>query len=107
MCFSRPCPSRPPFIPVHPGCIFNTLFTRLDYARPMPPPEPQQQPQRPTSRRAALRADLLPSAAVGAIMGLIAMNEGSGVGVAVVVGVVGCGVVLGMLALRNVFSHRG
>ena len=67
----------------------------------MPPQEPQQ-----PARTTALRADLLPAAAVGAIMGFLAENEGSGIGVAVVVGVVGCGVVLGMLALKRAF-HRG
>jgi hypothetical protein len=69
----------------------------------MPSPKPQEQAQQPTDRRAALRANLLPSAAVGLIMGFLAENEGSGIGVAVVVGVVGCGVVLGMLALKKVF----
>jgi len=36
-------------------------------------------------------------------MGFLAQHEGSGIGVAVVVGVVGCGVVLGMLALKRIF----
>ena len=65
----------------------------------MPSPKP-----RPTSpHRARLRADLLPAAGVGAIMGFLAGNEGSGIGVAIVVGVVGCGVVLGLLALKRAF----
>ena len=71
----------------------------LHYARRMPSPEPQQ----PIGRGSTPRADVLPAAGVGAIMGFLAQNEGSGIGVAVVVGVVGCMVVLGMLALKRIF----
>jgi len=71
---------------------------------PSPPsPGSQPEPEPPTGRAAALRANLLPAAAIGVIMGFLADNEGSGIGVAVVVAVVGCGVVLGMLALKKVF----
>jgi hypothetical protein len=52
-----------------------------------------------------MRANLLPAVGVGAIMGFLAAHEGSGPGVAVVVGVVGCGLVLGMIALKNLFSR--
>ena len=75
------------------------LFARLGYARRMPTPDPPD-------RRARLRADVLPAAGVGAIMGFLAGHEGSGLGVAVVVGVVGCAVVLGLLALKRAF-HGG
>ena len=66
-------------------------------------PSPDMDPQPSPERRSGLRADLLPAAGVGAIMGFLAEQEGSGIGVAVVVGVVGCGVVLGLLALKKIF----
>jgi len=50
------------------------------------------------SRRGPLRANLLPALGVGAIMGFLAEHEGSGPGAAVIVGLVGCALVLGMLA---------
>ena len=71
---------------------------------PSPKPPPEREPEPPTGRAAALRANLLPAAAIGAIMGFLAENEGSGLPVAAVVGVVGCGVVLGMLALKRVLG---
>lgn len=49
------------------------------------------------------KQDLAPSAAVGAITGFLADREGSGLWVAVVVGVVGCAIVLGLLALKKAF----
>ena len=52
-----------------------------------------------------MRANLLPAAGVGAIMGLLAAHEGSGPGPAVVVGVVGCALVLGMIALKRYFTR--
>ena len=70
---------------------------------PEPKPEPEPESRKSGGRGAALRGDLLPAAGVGAIMGFLAQHEGSGIGVAVVVGTVGCGVVLGMLALRKLF----
>jgi hypothetical protein len=70
---------------------------------PSPKSPPEREPEPPAGRAAALRANLLPAAAIGAIMGFLADGEGSGIGVAAVVGVVGCGVVLGMLALKKVF----
>jgi len=83
-----------------------SLSRRLHYAHRMPSPEPEPEPRKPTgrgARGAALRGDLPSAAGVGAIMGFLAQHEGSGIGVAVVVGVVGCGVVLGMLALKRIF----
>lgn len=53
----------------------------------------------------SMRANLLPAAGVGAIMGFLAAREGSGPGAAVVVGVVGCALVLGMIALKRFFSR--
>ena len=70
---------------------------------PSPKPPPEREPEPPTGRAAALRTNLLPAAAIGVIMGFLAENEGSGLRVAAVVGVVGCGVVLGMLALKKAF----
>lgn len=52
-----------------------------------------------------MRANLLPAAGVGVIMGFLAAHEGSGPAVAVVVGVVGWALVLGMIALKNVFTR--
>jgi hypothetical protein len=52
-----------------------------------------------------MRANLLPAAGVGAIMGFLAAREGSGPAAAVVVGVVGCALVLGMIALKRFFSR--
>jgi hypothetical protein len=52
-----------------------------------------------------VRENLLPAAGVGAIMGLLAAHEGSGAGAAVVVGLVGCALVLGMIALKRLFSR--
>ena len=69
----------------------------------MASPDSQPEPEPSADRAATLRANLLPAAAIGVIMGFLADNEGSGIGVAVVVAVVGCGVVLGMLALKKVF----
>ncbi|MBR7830066.1 hypothetical protein KDK95_27435 [Actinospica sp. MGRD01-02] len=54
-----------------------------------------------------MRANLLPAAGVGAILGLLAAHEGSGPGAAVVVGVVGCALVLGMIALKDLFTRGG
>jgi hypothetical protein len=82
-------------------CVFPQR-TGLNYARPMPSPDPQPSPE----RRTGPRADVLPAAGVGVIMGFLAEQEGSGIGVAAVVGVVGCGVVLGLLALKRIF-HGG
>jgi len=76
---------------------------RLHYARRMPSPEPEPESRKPSGRGAWLRGELPPAAGVGAIMAFLAQHEGSGIGVAVVVGVVGCGVVLGMLALKKIF----
>jgi hypothetical protein len=53
----------------------------------------------------SMRANLLPAAGVGAIMGFLAAREGSGPGAAVVVGVVGCALVLGMIALKQYFTR--
>jgi hypothetical protein len=66
-------------------------------------PQPSRSPQPLPEQRGGLRADLPPAAGVGAIMGVLAGQQGSGIGVAVVVGVVGCGVVLGLLALKRIF----
>jgi len=55
----------------------------------------------PAGRRSSLRADLPPAACVGALMGLVAAREGSGIPVAAIVALVGCGVVLGLLALKR------
>lgn len=52
-----------------------------------------------------MRANLLPAAGVGAVMGLLAAHEGAGPGAAVVVGVVGWALVLGMIALKGLFSR--
>jgi hypothetical protein len=81
---------------------------RPGYARRMPSSEPQQSTRAAPSaeRGTALRASLLPAVGVGGIMGFLALHEGSGLRAAVVVGVVGFGVVLGMLALKKVF-HGG
>ena len=68
----------------------------------MPSPDPDPQQSSP-HHAGLLRANLLPAAGVGVIMGFLAEQEGSGIGVAVVVGVVGCGVVLGLLALKKIF----
>jgi hypothetical protein len=51
--------------------------------------------------RAFLRGNLPPAAGVGVLMGLLAAKEGGGIGVAVVVAVAGCALVLGMLALKR------
>lgn len=58
---------------------------------------------RPRSRdaRAFLRRNLPSAAGVGALMAAVALKEGAGVPVAVVVALVGCGAVLGMLGLRR------
>ena len=53
-----------------------------------------------------LRTELPPAAGVGALMGVVAAQEGSGVEAAVVVGFAGCAVVLGMLALKRAVSGR-
>lgn len=63
-----------------------------------PPPDPRRGR---TGRRALLRADLPAAAAIGALMGLVAAKEGSGIPVAAVVAVAGCVVVLGLLALKR------
>ena len=52
-----------------------------------------------------MRENLLPAAGVGAIMGFLAAHEGSGPGAAVVVGVVGYALVLGMIALKRYFTR--
>ena len=62
----------------------------------MSPPPPEK-----PGRRDRLLAHLPQSAAIGAIMGYLADREGSGVPAAIVVGVVGCAIVLGMLAFVN------
>jgi hypothetical protein len=62
----------------------------------MPPPPPEK-----PGRRGRLFARLPQSGAIGAIMGYLADKEGSGVPTAIVVGVVGCAIVLGMLAFVN------
>ena len=51
--------------------------------------------------RAFLRRHLPPATGVGVLMGAVAAKEGSGAAVAVVVALVGCLVVLGMLALKR------
>jgi hypothetical protein len=71
-------------------------------------PEPEDRPaaprrERAAGRRALLRADLPSAAAVGALMGLVAGQEGSGLAVALVVAVAGCAAVLGLLALKRAF----
>lgn len=71
-----------------------------------PEPSVESRASDEPGRSGALRADLLPAAGVGAIMGFLAENEGSGIGVAIVVGVVGCALVLGMLALKRAFYGR-
>jgi len=74
--------------------------------------EPAERPTReggdphPHARRALLRAQLPPAAGIGALMGVVAAHEGSGVGAAVVVGFVGCAVAIGMLALKRAVSGR-
>lgn len=68
----------------------------------MPPTEPLESE---TPERGPLRANLLPALGVGAIMGFLAQHEGSGLRVALVVGIIGCAVVLGMLALKKFLSR--
>jgi hypothetical protein len=51
--------------------------------------------------RAFLRRNLPSAAGVGVLMAVIALKEGAGAPVAAVVALVGCGAVLGMLALRR------
>lgn len=67
---------------------------------------PSREPSRPPAETGFPRADLAPSAGVGVIMGLIAGTEGAGAGYGAVVGVAGCAVVLGMLALKRAFHGR-
>ena len=55
----------------------------------------------PGRRRTFLRTDLPPAACVGVLMGFVAGQEGSGPAAAVVVAFVGCGAVLGLLALKR------
>jgi hypothetical protein len=55
----------------------------------------------PAGRRAFLRTDLPPAAGTGVLMGFVAAREGSGVAPAFVVALVGCAVVLGLLALKR------
>lgn len=55
----------------------------------------------PAGPRAFLRTDLPPAACVGVLMGFLAAREGSGVAVAFIVALVGCAVVLGLLALKR------
>jgi Flp pilus assembly protein TadB len=68
----------------------------------MPNSDPAgSEPAAERGARAFLRRNLAPAAGIGLLMGLVAAKEGSGIGVAVVVAVVGCGLVLGMLALKR------
>ena len=69
----------------------------------MPSPDPDPPQESPQHRPGLLRANLLPAAGVGVLMGVLAEQEGSGIAVAVVVAVTGCGVVLGLLALKKIF----
>lgn len=68
--------------------------------KPSAPADPAGEPARPAR---ILRGDLAPSAGVGAIMGFLAATEGAGAGYGTVIGVIGCLVVLGMLALKRAF----
>jgi hypothetical protein len=71
------------------------------------PQDAHEAPGTPPRRRPGLlRTELPPACGVGALMGVVAAREGSGVGVAVVVSFVGCAVVLGMLALKRAVSGR-
>lgn len=56
---------------------------------------------KPAGHRSLLRTELLPAACTGVLMGFVAAQEGSGAAVAVIVALVGCGVVLGLLALKR------
>ncbi|WP_034265876.1 hypothetical protein [Actinospica robiniae] len=72
--------------------------------KPSAPADPAADPSGEPPRAAgSLRADLAPSAGVGVVMGFLAATEGAGPGYGAVVGAVGCGVVLGMLALKRAF----
>ena len=64
------------------------------------PTKPSAEPA-PTA--GALRANALPSAGVGAVMGVLAGTEGAPWWIALVMALVGAGAVLGMLALKKAF----
>ncbi|HEX4788953.1 MAG TPA: hypothetical protein VH372_10865 [Actinospica sp.] len=68
-----------------------------------PEPAADAEPDAPAERGtlAFLRTNLPPAAGVGVLMGLLAAKEESGAGVALVVAVAGCALVLGMLALKR------
>jgi hypothetical protein len=90
MRFLRPFRSRPR----------RVTLSRMPGRKPAAPDGEPRETRRP-GRRAALRADLPPAACVGVLMGIVAVQEGSGGAVAVVVALVGCAAVLGLLALKR------
>jgi hypothetical protein len=90
MRFLRPFPSRPP------RATLSRMPSRKPAARDGKPDEAH-----PAGRRSFLRTDLPSAACVGVLMGLATAQEGGGAAVALVVALVGCGTVLGLLALKR------